>query len=160
MASRVVDENRIASGPHVDVMLIDLQRLVALGDLRPGCGRDDRRSAYGDRDAGRRDDVDDKGEEHAVGPSLHWSPNPRSMAGGARLRPSRCNVRPSTLDNQSGQSHVIGVGMIFDPITILMRLVWRDDLDERAATIRMRKDCRGATGLPGLIVAGKAYVCG
>jgi hypothetical protein len=38
--------------------------------------------------------------------------------------------------------------------------VWRDDLDERAATIRMRKDCRGVTGLPCLIVAGKAYVCG
>jgi hypothetical protein len=38
--------------------------------------------------------------------------------------------------------------------------IWRDDLDERAATIRMRKDRRGATGLPGLIVAGKAYVFG
>ena len=40
------------------------------------------------------------------------------------------------------------------------KFVWRDDLDERAATIRMRKDCRGVTGLPCLIVAGKAYVCG
>jgi len=38
--------------------------------------------------------------------------------------------------------------------------LWRDDLDGRAATIRMRKDCRGATRLPGLVVAGKAYVCG
>jgi hypothetical protein len=39
-------------------------------------------------------------------------------------------------------------------------VLWRDDLDERAATIRMRKDCRGATGLPCLIAAGKAYVFG
>jgi len=38
--------------------------------------------------------------------------------------------------------------------------LWRDDLDERAATIRMRKDCRGSTGLPCLIVAGKTYVFG
>jgi hypothetical protein len=44
-------------------------------------------------------------------------------------------------------------------VTELCR-IWRDDLDERAATIRMRKDCRGSTGLPCLIVAGKTYVFG
>jgi len=36
--------------------------------------------------------------------------------------------------------------------------VWRDDLDERRASIRMRTDCRGRWLMPGVIDAGKFYV--
>jgi hypothetical protein len=40
------------------------------------------------------------------------------------------------------------------------RAVWRDDLDERRATIKMEIGSRGEPMMPALIVVGKRYASG
>lgn len=49
------------------------------------------------------------------------------------------------------------VNMI-DPSRLDDNPLWRDDLGEKSATIRMRTSGRDGDGLPGLVVAGKAQV--
>ena len=54
-------------------------------------------------------------------------------------------------DKLSIEAHNSTSGSI---MRLTTRKVWRDNLGERLASIRMRIDCRGVVMMPALIVAG------